>query len=174
MILINVCNFIRKRYGNSIMAILKENAHATAAIAKHLNQLVADSYGLLGQLHLAHWNVEGTDFKPLHDLFQGMYEELFVAIDDIAEQVRILGYYSEGGLKTLAAMSNVPEFSSAAPAPDKDFVSAILVANEVVTQSAIVARNACGDGADPETEDLLIGRIRVHKKHDWFLKSYLK
>jgi len=150
----------------------KETAAKTAEITKHLNQLVADSYGLLGQLHLAHWNVEGTDFKTLHDMFQNMYEELFVAIDDIAEQVRQLGLYSEGGLKVLAEMSNVPEAPSAKAASAKDFVSAVLVANEVVMNTAIEARNVC-DSVDPETEDLLIGRIRVHKKANWFLKSYL-
>jgi len=131
------------------------------------------SYGLLGQLHLAHWNVEGTDFKSLHDMFQSMYEELFEAIDDIAEQVRQLGHYAEGGVKRLAEMSNVPEAPSAKAASAKDFVSAVLIANEVVMNTAIEARNACGDAADPETEDLLIGRVRVHKKANWFLKSYL-
>lgn len=151
----------------------EQESTVTSVVAQHLNQLTADSYGLLAQLHLAHWNVEGTDFKPLHDMFQGMYEELFVAIDDIAEQVRQLGHYSEGGLKRLAQMSNVPEAPSASAATAKDFVSAVLIANDVVMNTAITARNACGDGTDPETEDLLIGRIRVHKKANWFLKSYL-
>jgi len=155
------------------MTTTASEAVSTTTIAKHLNQLVADSYGLLGQLHLAHWNVEGTDFLTLHKMFQEMYEELFEAIDDIAEQVRQLGHYSEGGVKKLAEMSNVPEAPSAKAASAKDFVSAVLVANEIVMNTSIEARNACGDGVDPETEDLLIGRIRVHKKAIWFLKSYL-
>lgn len=41
---------------------------AVDTIAANLNQLVAESYGLLGQLHLAHWNVEGTDFLTLHQI----------------------------------------------------------------------------------------------------------
>ena len=155
------------------MAIKAETKTAPKKIAQHLNQLTAESYGLLGQLHLAHWNVEGTDFKPLHDMFQDMYEELFEAIDDIAEQVRQLGHYAEGGLKRLAEMSTVPEAPSAKAASAKDFVSAVLIANEIVMNTAIEARDACGDAVDPETEDLLIGRIRVHKKANWFLKSYL-
>ena len=95
-----------------------ENIEASSVdqIASHLNQLVADSYGLLGQLHLAHWNVEGTDFLPLHQMFQEQYEELFVAIDEIAERVRALGNYAEGGLKKLASMSRVNEIPSASAA----------------------------------------------------------
>lgn len=155
------------------MTTTTKQSVSTSDIATHLNQLVADSYGMMGQLHIAHWNVEGTDFKTLHDMFQSMYEELFEAIDDIAEQVRQLGHYSEGGVKVLAEMSNVPEIPSAKAASAKDFVSAVLVANEVVTASAIATRDICGDGVDPETEDLMIGRISVHKKIQWFLKSYL-
>ena len=157
-----------------IMSTQTKTSQTNALIVSNqLNQLVAESYGLLGQLHLAHWNVEGESFLTLHQMFQTMYEELFVAIDDIAEQVRQLGYYSEGGLKRLAEMSTVPEAPSAKSASARDFVSAVLVANEIVMNAAIEARDACGDLNDPETEDLLIGRIRVHKKANWFLKSYL-
>lgn len=143
-------------------------------IAANLNQLVAESYGLLGQLHLAHWNVEGTDFLTLHQMFQTQYEELFVAIDDIAERVRQLGKYSEGGIKRLAEMSTVPEAPSAASASAKDFVSAVLIANEVVIQAAVKARKIASEAGDAETEDLLIGRISTHQKAVWFLNSYLK
>jgi starvation-inducible DNA-binding protein len=147
---------------------------AVGAIADHLNQVVADSYGLLGQLHLAHWNVEGTDFLTLHQMFQAEYEELFVAIDDIAERVRALGKYAEGGIKRLAEMSNVEEAPSAAAASAKDFVSSVLVAHETVIESLVKARNVAANADDRETEDLMIGRIQVHQKAVWFLNSYLK
>lgn len=153
-----------------------ENIQQTAvdSIANRLNQVVADSYGLLGQLHLAHWNVEGTDFLPLHQMFQTMYEELFVAIDEIAERVRALGKYAEGGIGRLSEMSNVSEAPSAASASAKDFVSSVLLANEVVIEAAISARKIAADAGDAETEDLLIARIKEHQKAVWFLNSYLK
>ncbi len=160
------------------MSITKstENIDATAitAIASHLNHVVAESYGLLGQLHLAHWNVEGTDFLTLHQMFQTQYEELFVAIDDIAERVRALGHYAEGGLKKLAEMSTVPEGPSAAAAPAKDWVSSVLLAHEIVIAAAHKARVIAAEAGDAETEDLLIGRISTHQKAVWFLNSYLK
>lgn len=155
-------------------AIESIESTAVGAIADHLNQVVADSYGLLGQLHLAHWNVEGTDFLTLHQMFQAEYEELFVAIDDIAERVRALGKYAEGGIKRLAEMSNVEEAPSAAAASAKDFVSSVLVAHETVIESLVKARNVAADADDRETEDLMIGRIQVHQKAVWFLNSYLK
>ena len=117
-------------------------ASSVDKIASHLNQLLADSYGLLSQLHLAHWNVEGTDFLPLHQMFQEQYEELFVAIDDIAERVRALGKYAEGGLKKLATMSRVNESPSASAACAKDFVSAVLLACLVYFLNWIFENNA--------------------------------
>jgi starvation-inducible DNA-binding protein len=62
----------------------------TAGLTKSLNQVLADSYALLSLTHLAHWNVEGPGFFALHTAFQTQYEELFVAIDEIAERIRAL------------------------------------------------------------------------------------
>jgi starvation-inducible DNA-binding protein len=153
-----------------------ENIQQTSvdSIATNLNQVVAESYGLLGQLHLAHWNVEGTDFLTLHQMFQTMYEELFVAIDDVAERVRALGKYAEGGIGRLSEMSTVSEAPSASAATAKDFVSSVLLANEVVIEAAVKARKVAADANDAETEDLLIARIKEHQKAVWFLNSYLK
>jgi len=144
------------------------------SIATKLNQVVAESYGLLGQLHLAHWNVEGTDFLNLHQMFQTQYEELFVAIDDIAERIRALGKYAEGGIGRLSEMSTVNEAPSASASTAKDFVSCVLMANEVVIEAAVKARKVAAEAGDAETEDLLIGRIKEHQKSVWFLNSYLK
>ena len=147
---------------------------AVNQIADGLNQLVAESYGLLAQLHLAHWNVEGPDFFPLHTAFQSQYEELFVAIDDIAERVRALGCYSSGGLKKLAEMSTIEEGPSGEACPAKDFVASLIVAHEKVVAVAYETRKLAADSGDAETEDLLIGRISTHQKALWMLNSHLK
>lgn len=147
---------------------------AVPTIAQHLNQVVADSYGLLGQLHLAHWNVEGSHFKQLHEMFQAQYEELFVAIDDIAERVRAIGHYAEGGVKRLAEMSNVVEGPSKQGQPCEEWVSSVLLAHETVIDTLIKARKFAASADDAETEDLLIARVQVHQKAVWFLNSFLK
>ena len=153
-----------------------ENIEGSAVdqIAAQLNQVVAESYGLLVQLHLAHWNVEGTDFLTLHEMFQAQYEELFVAIDEVAERVRALGKYAEGGVKKLAEMSTVGEAPSASSASAKDFVSTTLVAHEVVIEACVKGRKLAASAGYAETEYLLIGMVKTHQKAVWFLDSYLK
>ena len=137
-----------------------------------LNLVLADSYALMALSHLAHWNVEGGDFFPLHAAFQQQYENLFEAVDEIAERVRSLNAYALGGLATLAKVAQLEEFKS--PTSQKDYVAALIVSHEKVIDDALRVRDAAGRGNDLETQDLMIKRIQWHQKTLWMLKSYLK
>ena len=85
--------------------------------------------------HLAHWNVEGPGFFALHTAFQTQYEELFLAVDTIAERVRALDAYAIGGLATLGRTAGLPEL--AAPQAQDDYVRVLITANEKVVADAI-------------------------------------
>ena len=141
-------------------------------LSDYLNQVLADSYALLALTHLAHWNVEGQGFFALHTAFQTQYEELFVAIDEIAERVRALDAYAIGGLGTLARTAQMEEF--AAPLDQAAYVRALISANEKLVADASKARDVAGEVNDPESQDLMIGRITLHQKTIWMLKSFLK
>ena len=151
----------------------------TAAVAKKdnrvidgLNQIVADTYALMALTHLAHWNVEGSDFFALHKAFQEQYENLFEAVDEVAEQVRSLDGFAIGGLATLAQAAGMNEFKS--PMPQKDYVAALIVAHEKVIDDATRVRDLAGGAGDLQTQDLMIKRLQWHEKTHWMLKSYLK
>jgi starvation-inducible DNA-binding protein len=148
-------------------------ASTASAVSTALNALLADSYALMAQTHLAHWNVEGPAFFQLHSAFQGQYEELFTAIDEIAERLRALDVLAPGGLATLAKLSKVSEFG-VAPAPAKDFVAHLIEGHEHTVASARAVRDAAEEAKDLETQDLAIARIQLHQKTLWMLKSFLK
>ena len=141
-------------------------------LSDSLNQVLADSYALLSLTHLAHWNVEGPGFFALHTAFQTQYEELFIAIDEIAERIRALGAYAIGGLGKFAETAQMKEFVS--PLPQEDYVRALIAANEKLVLDATQARDLAGNANDPESQDLMIGRITLHQKTIWMLKSFLK
>jgi starvation-inducible DNA-binding protein len=153
---------------------MKTKAKSTklGPMAASLNQVLADSYALLSLTHLAHWNVEGPGFFALHTAFQTQYEELFMAIDEIAERIRALDVYAIGGLGTLAKVAQMQEF--AAPISQVDYVRALIAANEKLVADAEVARDLAGEANDPESQDLMIGRITLHQKTIWMLRSFLK
>lgn len=143
------------------------------AVSAALSTLLADSYSLMAETHLAHWNVEGPAFFELHGAFQKQYEELFEAVDEIAERIRAIGDYSPGGLATFAKASSVTGAPVGA-APAKDFVAALIEGHETVSESAKKVRDAAEAAHDLETQDLAIKRIQTHDKTLWMLKSYLK
>jgi starvation-inducible DNA-binding protein len=127
----------------------------------------------MAQTHLAHWNVEGPNFFQLHVAFQAQYEELFTAIDEVAERLRALEVYAPGGLATLAKGSDIEEHPVGA-APGKDFVAHLIGAHEILVAGAHELRKTCEASGDLETQDMVIKRIQTHEKTLWMLKSFLK
>jgi starvation-inducible DNA-binding protein len=147
-------------------------AKGDSTVINALNLLVADSYALMANTHDAHWNVEGPGFFTLHHAFQKQYEDLFEAIDDIAERVRALDAYPPGGLRHFAELAGIEEFKS--PLSAKDYVAGLVVGHEKAVADAIQLRDAAGAANDLETQDLAIGRLQWHQKTLWMLKSFLK
>jgi starvation-inducible DNA-binding protein len=62
----------------------------------------------------------------------------------------------------------------AAPISQADYVRALIDANEKLVADAEVARDLAGQANDPESQDLMIGRITLHQKTIWMLRSFLK
>lgn len=158
---------------NNLMKSKKPSpTKADTRLSDSLNQVLADSYALMSLTHLAHWNVEGPGFFALHTAFQTQYEELFTAIDEIAERLRAVGAYAIGGLGTFAGVARMREFAS--PLPQEEYVRSLIAANEKLVADAAAARDVAGQVNDPESQDLMIERITLHQKTIWMLKSFLK
>jgi len=140
-------------------------------VVEALRQVVADTYALIGQTHICHWNVRGPSFFSLHTAFEQQYNELFLAVDEIAERIRALGAFAPGGLSNLARMAGIDEIVEDASA--EDMVRHLVKANEKLLADLQKARDLAGEAGDSESEDLMIARIQVHEKTIWMLKSYL-
>ena len=65
-------------------------------IADGLSRLLADTYTLYLKTHNFHWNVTGPMFNTLHLMFETQYNELALAVDEIAERIRSLGFAAPG------------------------------------------------------------------------------
>lgn len=140
-------------------------------VVEALRQVVAESYALIGQTHICHWNVRGPGFFSLHTAFEEQYSELFLAVDEIAERIRALGALAPGGLGNLATMAGMKEIAEDAGA--SEMVSHIAELNEKLVKTLAKARDLAADTEDSQTEDLMIARIQVHEKTIWMLRSYL-
>lgn len=145
---------------------------STPAVVARLNQLLASSYALMSNTQYAHWNVEGPGFFELHAAFQQQYENLFTAVDELAERVRALDAYTIGGLQRFSELAGFDELVH--PAAARPLVAGLVAGHQKVAADAAALRDAAGAANDQETQDLAIGRIQWHEKTMWMLRSFLK
>ena len=144
---------------------------ARAAIAEALNQAVAETAVTTMLAQNFHWNVKGMAFGPLHDLFQKIYEDHFVAQDDLAERIRAIDAHAEGTLAGMIARSKIAEHDG--HASDKEMIKIMQEAQETLASTLAGVGALAADHGDTLTEDLCIARGQTHEKFAWFLRSHL-
>lgn len=145
---------------------------ATAAIAEALNQAVAETAVTTMLAQNFHWNVTGMAFGPLHDMFQKIYEDHFIAQDDLAERVKALGAHADGTLAGMLKRSKVKEHEGTAT--DKEMLAAMLKAQETLAATLAAAGALAAEHGDTLTEDLCIARGQEHEKLAWMMRAHLR
>ena len=137
-----------------------------------LKKLQAETYITLVKTHGYHWNVRGPNFSQLHDLFQNQYEEMFIAVDDIAERVRAVGDLAPGSFDKFVQISEVEE-SEEDNITAEEMLESLIKAHEQIVETAKKLDARATEVGDNKTADLAIERIGVHEKKIWMLKSTL-
>lgn len=145
---------------------------ARAQIVEALNQSVAETAVTTMLAQNFHWNVTGMAFGPLHEMFQGIYEDHFVAQDDLAERVKALDGHAEGTLAGMIERSKVSEHDG--HASDKEMLGAMLHAQETLAKTLAGAGELAANQGDTLTEDLCIARGQTHEKYAWMLRAHLR
>ena len=141
-------------------------------IAEGLGRVLADTWVLYAKTHGFHWNVTGPMFNSLHLMFEGQYNELWLALDEIAERIRSLGCPAPFGSGTYLALASITE-AQGVPA-------AMAMVRELVDGHEAVARTIRGvftmadDANDQPSADLLTQRLQIHEKTAWMLRSLLE
>ena len=144
---------------------------ARQEIAAGLSRVLADTYSLYLKTHYFHWNVTGPMFTSLHQMFEQQYTELATAVDELAERIRALGVFAPGSYSQFAELSSIPETCAVPSAAE--MVRLLVEANEAVAKTARSVFPAAENGGDESTADLLTGRLRVHEKTAWMLRSII-
>ena len=141
------------------------------SIVDGLEKLLSDSFMLYLKTLYFHWNVTGPMFQPLHNEFESQYQELLVAVDDMAERIRSLGYPAPGTFRQFNRLTSITEDAAV---PDSDTMIKLLVeGHETVIRTAREVSALSERGGDVATSDLIIKRIEVHEKTAWMLRSFL-
>lgn len=140
-------------------------------VTEKLGILLADSYMLMLKTQNFHWNVTGIHFSSLHKLFEEQYNELFAAIDDVAERIRALGDKAPGSFAAFSALSSIKEEKGNPSA--EQMLKKLVADHQTLAETCESVINEADDVDDEGTEDMAIARLRFHQKAIWMLKAHL-
>lgn len=138
-------------------------------IAEALGIVLADTYMLFIKTQGVHWNVTGPVFMGVHKLTEEHYENMYEAIDKLAERIRALGHKAPASYTKYGKLSSISD-------TDKEQSVAQMLAmliddHETAVANMRAAIGWCEDKNDYVTADMLTGRMSWHEEAVWMLKA---
>jgi starvation-inducible DNA-binding protein len=140
-------------------------------LAEDLKVLLASVNSLSIKAQNFHWNVEGDNFPQYHDYLANFYEEVYSAVDKVAEYIRTLDSYAPGSLSRYAELTIIQD--------QLKIPRAELMFAELYEDNAkmIELLNHCFSSASQENKqgiaNFIAERLDAHEKHQWQLRSIL-
>ena len=141
-------------------------------IAGQLNLLLSDLQIYYQNLRGFHWNIQGHEFFDLHKKFEELYTETAEHIDEIAERILALDETPFHSFEdylvnaTIKAKTRVHEAKEAVETISSNLGSLIGREKEILKQA---------NSADDEgTATLVSDMIKLHEKHSWMFRAWLK
>jgi starvation-inducible DNA-binding protein len=145
-----------------------------------MNELIATLRLALGNTFLMyykaqayHWNVEGADFSQYHKLFGKVYEDLYGAVDPLAENLRKLDTYAPISIMELYNYKTIEE-DSTKPVLIAEMLSNLLVANTETYNTLSKVFDLATTVKEQGLANFAADRMDAHRKHAWMLKASLK
>lgn len=156
----------------SIQPNLGIGTEGRTQVAEGLKEILSNSYLLMLKTQNYHWNIRGKMFISIHQLTETFYNDLFGAVDDIAERMRSIGHLAPGSFDEFAKYGelspNRSKFS------ELEMVQDLVQANEILSRNCRKVIAIASENADEATADLLTVRLGVHEKNAWMLRSFLE
>ncbi len=140
-------------------------------LAANVVACVADSYLLMVKTQAYHWNAVGPLFHSLHLLTEEQYNNLFKAIDEMAERVRSLGYPAPYSITDMISHSEISE--NVGNPTTEQMITNLINDHEIAARRFRQSVARAEDAADVVTADMLTARMAFHEKAIWMLSALL-
>lgn len=134
---------------------------------------LGNTFTMYFKAHSYHWNVEGMLFDQYHSFFGKIYEELYSSVDVFAEQLRALDVYAPISIAALYDNKTVEE-DLEKPDDVAGMLQNLQTANDQLIDSLNKLFELASNANEQGLADFAAGRIDVHKKHRWMLRSSLQ
>jgi starvation-inducible DNA-binding protein len=140
---------------------------------KLMNEYVADLAVANVKFHNLHWNVVGQAFAQVHVHFEEVYDDLFEKFDEVAERIKMLGFYAKASMKSYLDLTSIEELGEE-DITIKDSFNLAINDVEYLRAKAVNVRSEADANDDFITVALMEDHIAGYDKELWFLKSALK
>ncbi len=140
-------------------------------VAANVAACLADSYLLMVKTQAYHWNAVGPLFYSIHALTEAQYEDMFAAIDELAERIRALGYPAPSSIADMIGLAEIQE--DIGNPTTEEMVANLVADHEIAARRFRESAERADDTRDLVTADLLTSRIAFHEKASWMLRSIL-
>jgi starvation-inducible DNA-binding protein len=137
-----------------------------------MKKVLADTFAMYLKAHNYHWNVEGIHFSQFHDFFGELYTELHDSVDPIAEQIRALDTYAPGSFTRFMELTDIEDETTIPMC--QEMAQRLLADNEKVLATLNMSFKLAEEFDKQGLVDFIAGRIDVHNKHGWMLRSISK
>jgi starvation-inducible DNA-binding protein len=137
-----------------------------------LKKAQADSFAFYLKAHYFHWNIEGVNFPQYHSFLKSLYEEVFAAVDTIAEGIRTLDIYVPGSFTRFKELSLIQDETTIPSAIS--MITRLKDDNEKVLITLTKAYELAEEAKKYGISNLIQDRIQAHEKHGWMLRSIIK
>lgn len=138
-----------------------------------LNARLADAIDLRLAVKQAHWNVKGTNFSALHELFDQIQARVATFVDDIAERAVTLAGIAEGTAQAAVKGSNLAAYPLNIT-DQNEHLRAVADRIAAFGKLAREAINQADEASDKDTADLFTGVSRQMDKDLWFIEAHLQ
>ena len=108
----------------------------------------------------------------MHGFFGDFYEEVYGAVDPLAEEIRALGYYAPRSMNELYNYKTIVDIN------DATNVTEMLIdlsnSNATILESLNKLFDLLTAAKKQGFANFVAERIDAHEKHGWMLRSFLK
>ena len=145
------------------------SAEGRKEITTALTEYLANTAVVYFKTHGFHWNVEGSNFYSLHQMFEKFYQELWESMDEVAERIRTFGEYTPAGLSELLNHASIQE-SIGAPA-SHIMISTLREDYLILAKKAQEVGALASEYGDVVTTDMMTEKATFLEKAAWMLQS---
>lgn len=142
----------------------------TAALVDAMNKLLANYNMHYQKLRNFHWNVKGPDFFDVHEQFELQYNGAKVAIDDIAERIRVFGQTPLSNFSDYLEASTIRECKTNMTA--MEMVHEIINDYKILLEQMFKVVEVALEYGDSGTEDMVKSFIKTTEKNHWMMTAF--